>query len=97
MKQGKTKGPAKKVKGGRLSSIYYELSEELQAVIGKKKANRPEIMKGLWIYIRKHELQDPNDKRTIVFDEKFVAVFGGKKCDMFYLAKGISKHLRRVD
>lgn len=97
MKKGKTRGKDKKVKkGGPLSRIYYELSDELQAVVGKKKANRPEIMKGLWKYIKAENLQDPDDKRTIVFDEKFAAVFGGKKCDMFFLAKGISKHLKRI-
>ena len=92
----KSAGKKKSKKGGPLANIKYKLSKELAAVIGKDKASRPEIMKGLWKYIKENELQDPNDKRTIIFDDKFKAIFKGKKCDMFYLAKGISGHLKRI-
>lgn len=90
----------KKSKGGALSRMKYELSEALQKVIGKKISTRPEMMKKLWIYIKKHKLQDPDNKRTIIFDENFSAIFNidgkGDSCDMFFLAKGISNHIRRV-
>jgi upstream activation factor subunit UAF30 len=48
-------------------------------VVGKDPLPRTELTKKLWEYIRKHELQDPKDKRTIRADERLLAVFDGKK------------------
>ena len=48
----------------------------LAAVVGKDPLPRTELTKRLWEYVRKHELQDPKDKRA---DEKLLAVFNGKK------------------
>jgi upstream activation factor subunit UAF30 len=48
----------------------------------------------LWEYIRKHELQDPKDKRSIRADEKLLAVFDGKKIvSMFEMTKLVNGHL----
>lgn len=44
-------------------------------------------MKGLWDYIKSNELQNPTNKREIVCDEKFRAVFGVDKIDMFKMNK----------
>ena len=51
----------------------------LAAVVGKDPLPRTELTKRLWEYVRKHELQDPKDKRSIRADEKLLAVFDGKK------------------
>jgi chromatin remodeling complex protein RSC6 len=37
----------------------------LAAVVGKDPLPRTELTKKLWEYIRKHELQDPKEKRNI--------------------------------
>src|SRR5262245_47286263 len=37
----------------------------LTAVVGKDPLPRTELTKKLWEYIRKHELQDPKNKRNI--------------------------------
>ena len=48
----------------------------------------------LWEYIRKHELQDPKEKRNIRADEKLLAVFDGKKVvSMFEMTKLVNGHL----
>ena len=47
----------------------------LAAVVGKDPLPRTELTKRLWEYVRKHELQDPKDKRSIRADEKLLAVF----------------------
>jgi chromatin remodeling complex protein RSC6 len=39
-------------------------------VVGKDPLPRTELTKKLWEYIRKHELQDPKEKRNIRADEK---------------------------
>jgi chromatin remodeling complex protein RSC6 len=43
---------------------------------------------------RKHELQDPKEKRNIRADEKLLAVFDGKKVvSMFEMTKLVNGHL----
>jgi upstream activation factor subunit UAF30 len=70
------------------------ISPELQAVVGKGPMPRSEVVKALWVYIKKHHLQDPNAKRNIIADENLKKVFGGKaKVDMFEMTKLVSKHL----
>jgi upstream activation factor subunit UAF30 len=70
------------------------LSEDLEAVVGKGPMPRSEVVKGLWVYIKKNDLQDPKNKRNIVADDKLKAVFGGKgEVNMFEMTKLVSKHL----
>ena len=55
---------------------------------------RTELTKKLWEYIRKHELQDPKNKRNIRADEKLLVVFDGKKVvSMFEMTKLVNGHL----
>ena len=66
----------------------------LAAVVGKNPLPRTELTKKLWEYIRKHELQDPKEKRNIRADEKLLAVFDGKKVvSMFEMTKLVNGHL----
>jgi len=70
------------------------VSSELAAVVGKGPLPRSEVVKKLWAYIKKNNLQDPKKKRNIIADEKMLAIFGGKKTvDMFEMTKLVSKHL----
>jgi len=70
------------------------LSPELQAVVGAGPMPRTEVVKQLWVYIKKHDLQNPANKRNILADEKLKAVFGGKgEVTMFEMAKLISPHV----
>ncbi len=72
-----------------------QLSDELEAVIGKGPLSRGEVVKKLWEYIKKHDLQNPANKRNILADEKLQAVFGGKKeVTMFEMTKLVSAHLK---
>ncbi|QEA12863.1 DNA topoisomerase III [Comamonas flocculans] len=68
-------------------------SAALAAVIGTEAVNRPAAVKKLWEYIRTHGLQDPQDKRQIVADEKLRAVFGKERAGMFELAGILGQHL----
>ncbi|MFA7216713.1 MAG: SWIB/MDM2 domain-containing protein [Candidatus Paceibacterota bacterium] len=70
------------------------VSPELEAVVGKGPMPRSEVVKKLWVYIKKHDLQDPKNKRNIVADENLKKVFGGKAVvNMFEMTKLVSKHL----
>ncbi len=71
-----------------------KLSAALEAVIGKGPMPRTEVVKKLWVYIKKHDLQNPKNKRNILADEKLKIVFGGKKeVTMFEMTKLVSPHL----
>jgi chromatin remodeling complex protein RSC6 len=69
-------------------------SAELAAVIGAAAAARTEVVKKLWAYIKKHNLQNPKNKRNSLADEKLSKVFGKKEVSMFELASLIGKHLK---
>ena len=70
------------------------LTEELQQVVGKGPMARSEVVKKLWEYIKKHDLQDPKNKRNIRADSKLKPVFGGREVvNMFEMTKLVSQHL----
>lgn len=70
------------------------ISEELAKVVGKGPMPRSEVVKALWVYIKKNDLQDPKNKRNIIADENLKPVFGGKAVvNMFEMTKLVSKHL----
>ncbi len=71
-----------------------KVSDELALVVGKGPMPRSEVVKALWVYIKKNNLQDPKAKRNIVADAALKAVFGGKAVvNMFEMTKLVSKHL----
>ena len=71
-----------------------KLSPELEAVTGAGPMSRGEVVKKLWEYIKKHNLQNPSNKRNILADDKLKVVFGGKsEVTMFEMTKLVSKHL----
>lgn len=70
------------------------VSVELEAVVGKGPMPRSEVVKKLWVYIKKHNLQDAKNKRNINADENLKKVFSGKATvNMFEMTKLVSKHL----
>ncbi|MDQ6611798.1 MAG: SWIB/MDM2 domain-containing protein, partial [Gemmatimonadota bacterium] len=69
-------------------------SPALAQVIGDKPMPRTEVVKQLWKYIKKNDLQDAKNRRAINADDKLKPVFGGKaQVSMFDMTKLISKHL----
>lgn len=70
------------------------LSPELQAVVGSGPMPRTEVTKKLWEYIKANNLQNPENKRNILADEKLKKVFDGKgEVTMFEMTKLVSAHL----
>lgn len=70
------------------------VSADLAAVVGKGPMPRSEVVKKLWVYIKKEGLQDEKNKRNINADENLKKVFDGKKTvSMFEMTKLVSKHL----
>lgn len=69
------------------------VSPELQAIVGVPALPRTEIVKQLWAYIRKHNLQDPSNKRKIICNDELRLVFETDCTDMFKMNKLLSKHI----
>ena len=69
-------------------------SGHLAKIVGEEPLPRTEVTKKVWAHIKKHKLQNPNNKREILADDKLQPVFGGKKLDMFQMTKAINKYLK---
>ena len=94
-KAAKKKG--KKVKRKPNPSFMRPLQPDahLGAVVGSKPLPRTQVVKKLWAYIKKNNLQDSQNRRMINADEKLRNIFGGKKqVSMFEMTKLVNKHLK---
>ena len=70
------------------------IGDALQPIVGVKPLPRTEVVKKVWDYIKKNNLQDAKERRNINADDNLRKVFGGKKTvSMFEMAKHISGHL----
>jgi len=69
-------------------------SKELAAVVGSDPLPRTEVVSKVWLYIKKHKLQNEANKREILADDKLAAVFGKSKVTMFEMNKYLAQHLK---
>ena len=69
-------------------------STTLAEVIGNKAVARTEIIKKIWDYIKKNNLQDKKNRRMINADSKLKPLFGKDQVSMFDLAKIVSKNVK---
>jgi chromatin remodeling complex protein RSC6 len=83
---------AKKVNPALMKPL--QPSKELAAVVGSAPLPRPEVVSKVWDYIKKNNLQNPENKREILADDKLQAVFGKKKVTMFEMNKHLAQHLK---
>ncbi|KAK5635531.1 hypothetical protein RRF57_011243 [Xylaria bambusicola] len=88
--------PKKRKAGGGFQKPF-NLSYPLAELCGEAQLSRPQVVKKLWAHIKEHQLQDPNDKRQILCDEKMQAVFKVAKVDMFQMNKLVGNHLYPVE
>jgi upstream activation factor subunit UAF30 len=91
-------GKADPSEGKKATSAFLkplQPSPELAAIVGSDPLPRPEVVSRVWEYIKKHKLQNPQNKREIMADETLQAVFGGKnKVSMFEMNKHLAQHLK---
>ena len=91
------KAPAKKNSARKPNAAFMAAlnpSTTLAEVIGNKPMARTEIVKKIWDYIKKNNLQDKKNRRMINADGKLRPLFGKDQISMFDLAKIISKHVK---
>jgi chromatin remodeling complex protein RSC6 len=80
---------------GRTSGLQRPVtpSKELAAITGPDPLPRSQVVSKIWDYIRKNNLQNPQNKREIIADDKLRPIFGVDRCSMFDMNKHLSRHL----
>ena len=68
-------------------------SDALSKVVGAKAIPRTQVVKKLWEYIKKNDLQDKKNRRNINADANLKPIFGKGTVSMFEMTKLVSKHL----
>lgn len=68
-------------------------SADLAKIVGKTPLPRTEVTKKIWEYIKKHDLQAPENRRNINADAKLKPIFGQDQISMFQLSKCLNAHL----
>jgi len=94
-KAAKKAAPKKKRTPNAAFMTALNPSPALADVIGSKPLPRTEIIKKIWDYIKKNNLQDKTNKRMINADAKLKVLFGGKsQVSMFDLAKIVGQNVK---
>ena len=80
---------------GKANALQRPLqpSEALAAVVGPEPLSRGEVVSKVWEYIKSHNLQNPENRREILADDKLKSVFGKDKVTMFEMNKHLARHL----
>ena len=91
-KEGAQGGSGRKVNPALMKPL--QPSKEMAAVVGSDPLPRPEMVSRVWDYIRKNNLQNPENRREILADDKLEPVFGKKKVTMFEMNKHLARHLK---
>ena len=92
-----TKTPiAKPAPGKKPNALQTPLqpSPELAAVVGAGPLPRGEVVSKVWEYIKSNKLQNPDNGREILADDKLRKVFGKDKVTMFEMNKHLAQHLK---
>ena len=72
-------------------------SPALAKIVGERPLPRTEVVKKLWAYVKKNNLQDKKERRNINADEPLRDVFGGKKTvSMFEMTKLVNDNLKNT-
>ena len=86
-------GTGRKAGGGLARPV--QPSADLAQITGSAPLPRSQVVSKVWDHIRKNNLQNPQNKREIMADDKLKKVFGGKdRVSMFEMNKHLSNHLK---
>ena len=95
-KKPAAKAGAKKAAGSKPNALQQPLqpSKVLAAIVGTNPLPRGEVVSKMWEYIKKNNLQNPENKREILADDKLKPIFGKPKVTMFEMNKHLAQHLK---
>lgn len=95
-KNGDKKDDTKTKRGGAFNKELL-LSDSLAELVGSHSLSRPQVVKHIWAYVKERNLQDSNDRRYILCDDKLREVFHTDRLHMFTMNKILVNHLRDPD
>ncbi|KAL7236664.1 hypothetical protein ACSBR1_019879 [Camellia fascicularis] len=64
---------------------------------GESELSRADVVKRMWEYIKKNDLQDPSDKRRILCDEKLKELFEVDSFHGFTVSKLLAAHFMKAE
>ena len=81
--------------GGKANALQQPLrpSEALAALVGPGPLPRGEVVSKVWEYIKANNLQNPEDRREILADDRLGRVFGTDRVTMFEMNRHLARHL----
>ncbi|MCC7060111.1 MAG: SWIB/MDM2 domain-containing protein [Burkholderiaceae bacterium] len=91
-KPAATKATARKPNAAFMKALTPSVA--LASIVGDKPLPRTEVVKRMWDYIKKGNLQDEVNKRLINADDKLRQVFGKAQVNMFEMTGLLGKHLK---
>ncbi|KAK1395114.1 hypothetical protein POM88_014170 [Heracleum sosnowskyi] len=71
------KAKTEKIREPRGITKPRPVSPEMQDIVGVPEIPRTQALKLIWAYIKQHNLQDPENKKIIICDEKLKKIFKG--------------------
>jgi upstream activation factor subunit UAF30 len=91
---GKAAAP-KPTSGAKPNALQkpLQLSDALTAVVGPGPLSRGEVVSKVWSYIKSNDLQNPQNRREILADDKLRKVLGKDTVTMFEMNKHLAQHL----
>jgi len=97
-KKAAPKKKAAKKKSARKPNAAFmtplTVSDALAKVVGSKPLPRTEIVKKIWVYIKKNDLQDKQNRRMINADAALKPIFVKDQISMFEMAGALNKHVK---
>ncbi len=84
-----------KARGGLAQKVQPD--PQLAKIVGDKPMTRSEITKKVWDYVKKHDLQDKQNRRMINADDTMRPIFNGQsQVSMFEMTKLVNQHVSKV-
>ena len=91
-------GGASSTRGGRKANPALQKplqpSKELAAVVGSDPLPRGQMVSRVWDYIKQHDLQNPENRREILADDRLRPIFGKDRVTMFEMNRYLAQHLK---
>lgn len=96
VKAPKGKTAAKPEDGKKPNALQQPLkpSADLAKIVGDDPLPRGQVVSKVWEYIKQNNLQNPENRREILADDKLEPIFGKKKVTMFEMNKHLAAHLK---
>jgi chromatin remodeling complex protein RSC6 len=82
-------------RGHRVLAREVRVTPEMSAIIGRERASWPQMTRLIWVYIKEHKLQNPENGRLFKPDQQLARVMGteGEYMDGFTMMKSVKRHV----